>query len=118
MRVEVFYNSTEDFTVAVMGQSITATPSNSSVSLEYHGYQLRHPIALSIISPGPNSPITITKIVFDDFWELSSGRVAFGENHPTVPSDDIEMAADNNVLFFPGQLDFIFWHPIQEFLFR
>lgn len=62
-----------------------------------------------------NNTVTITQIQFEDFWTISDNKILM-----TAISHDskifVESTNDHNTLFFLGELNFEFYHPIGEFL--
>ena len=60
--------------------------------------------------------IEVTKIEFDNFWQLSGNKVCIGENIYFAKDNNNLPVTDNNLLFFAGELKFSFYHPIYKFI--
>lgn len=126
MKVEVYHRAFLDFEIKFEDQIITVPAGNNFTAITYRPeYHRTYNIEvccnnLNII----NNPITITKIIFDDFWIKENNSIAFGVNqyspeyleYAGLNNLDVDLSVtDNNVLFFMGKLIFSFRHPIFKF---
>ena len=125
MDLDIYYSSKHDFQIQFNDRVIPARATDGHVKIEYES-NYTHLFTFKIQCFDPkviNDYITVTKIVFDNYWTLVGPRLNIGTNvysskyieyasAHNIPVNDID---NNSTLFFMGELVFKYTHPIQEF---
>ena len=126
MQLEIFFNAEIDFKLTFETQQFDMAAGIYSKIIEYipmYDYGKQYNLSVSCHDPLIcTKNVKITKIIFDEFWELEGTKVAIGKNvysNNYIPSSASSIdytVNDNNVLFFTGELIYTFYHPIQDFI--
>lgn len=126
MKVEIYHSAFLDFEIKFEDRTISVPVGNNLTTIYYDPeYHRTYNIEVCCHNINViNNPITITKIIFDDFWVKEGNRIAFGKNqysseyleYARLNNIDVDLSVtDNSVLFFMGKLIFSFSHPIFKF---
>jgi hypothetical protein len=127
MQLEVFFKADVEFEIIFEDQHIFVPASDSSLVIAYD-HKYRKPYELIIRCNNPrilDRNIEITKIMFDDFWQLEGNRTAIAKNvydehyisYAKNKIIDINYnVTNNNIMFFTGELRYKFYHPITDFI--
>jgi hypothetical protein len=128
MKIEIFYEAKSDFTLAFEDRLFSVPAGCKSITVEYDSFDHDKTYSFSIESSNPiilTKNVLISKIIFDDFWELVDDQVAFGANtyfdsyvrYANIHNLKLDREIrDNNMLCFMGRIDFKFRHPIRDFI--